>query len=135
MPNVLYGDQHSFPVYEPDADVLAAKRAMLAEHEPLIAHFDGTAERTRNKGAGFYQFSLDEEERRRQMDDLKRRRDETEQKREENLGEDEREVQREGVREREEEVRREGREREERKRTAMKVGFVEERNPKFARAE
>ncbi|GAA5895411.1 CCDC174 family protein [Sporobolomyces salmoneus] len=83
--NVLYGDQTSFPVYEPDPAILAQRAATLAaaQNAPLVDHYDSTRETTRQRGAGFYQFSGTEEERKQQMEDLERERKETERKRKE----------------------------------------------------
>ncbi|KAM0750624.1 hypothetical protein T439DRAFT_325683 [Meredithblackwellia eburnea MCA 4105] len=81
--NVHYGDQRHFPVYEPDPAVLLARAKALAESEPLVSHYDGTAE-NRTKAAGFYAFSRDEKVRAEQMAALKRERDETEVVRREN---------------------------------------------------
>ncbi|GAA5860860.1 hypothetical protein JCM3774_003167 [Rhodotorula dairenensis] len=82
--NVYYGDQNFFPVYEPDPEVLARRAATLAAAAaaPLVSHYDATRE-NRTKGAGFYQFSGNEDERRAQMDALARERDETERRRKE----------------------------------------------------
>ncbi|GAA6023181.1 hypothetical protein JCM11491_003291 [Sporobolomyces phaffii] len=83
--NVRYGDQTSFPVYEPDPAILAQRAATLAaaQNAPLVDHYDSTRETTRQRGAGFYQFSGTEEERKQQMEDLERERLETERKRKE----------------------------------------------------
>lgn len=83
--NVLYGDQTNFPVYEPDPAILAQRAATLAAaaNAPLVDHYDSTRETTRQRGAGFYQFSGTEEERKRQMEDLEKEREETERKRQE----------------------------------------------------
>lgn len=75
--NVIYGDQFSFPVYTPDADVLAARAAAFAASAPLVSHYDASAE-NRSKAAGAYSFSQDEDTRREQMAALQRERDETE---------------------------------------------------------
>jgi N-acetylmuramoyl-L-alanine amidase len=82
--NVYYGDQTQFPVYEPDPEVLARRAATLAAAAaaPLVSHYDSTQE-NRTRGAGFYQFSGNEEERKAQMEALQRERDETERKRRE----------------------------------------------------
>ncbi|BGP56523.1 hypothetical protein JCM8202_004581 [Rhodotorula sphaerocarpa] len=82
--NVYYGDQTSFPVYEPDPEVLARRAATLAAAAaaPLVSHYDSTRE-NRTKGAGFYQFSGNEDERQAQMEALAREREETERKRRE----------------------------------------------------
>lgn len=72
-----------FPVYEPSAERVEAIRAEYAEESnPLDIHYDASQE-VRAKGAGFYQFSGDEETRKRQMEELRRARDETEQTRQE----------------------------------------------------
>ena len=82
--NVYYGDQNFFPVYEPDPEVIARRAATLAAAAaaPLVDHYDATRE-NRTKGAGFYQFSGNEEERQAQMDALAKEREETERKRKE----------------------------------------------------
>ncbi|GAA5945331.1 hypothetical protein JCM1841_000839 [Sporobolomyces salmonicolor] len=105
--NILYGDQTHFPIYAPDPAVLAARAASLAAAAaaPLVDHYDATRETTRQRGAGFYQFSGDEDERRRQMEALERERSETERKRREREVEGDR-VRRERERERDERKRR-----------------------------
>ncbi|GAA5875733.1 hypothetical protein JCM8547_007053 [Rhodosporidiobolus lusitaniae] len=82
--NVYYGDQTSFPVYEPDPAILAQRAATLAAAAaaPLVDHYN-SKEENRTRGAGFYQFSGNEAERQAQMEALKREREETERKREE----------------------------------------------------
>jgi len=81
----LYGDQTNFPVYAPDPAILAQRAATLAaaQNAPLVDHYDSTRETTRQRGAGFYQFSGNEEERTKQMEELERERIETERKRKE----------------------------------------------------
>lgn len=80
-PNVLRGRNISnFPVYEPSAERVA-KIMEEAVEDPLSKHYDATNE-NRAKGAAFYQFSADEETRRRQMAELLNMRDETERERE-----------------------------------------------------
>ncbi|KAJ7127043.1 hypothetical protein C8R44DRAFT_616805 [Mycena epipterygia] len=72
-----------FPVYQPSADRVAQIEKEHAEaNNPLGVHYDATGE-VRAKGAGFYQFSKDEETRKSQMDELKSARDETEKTRKE----------------------------------------------------
>lgn len=84
-PYVIYNPVNHFPVYEPSAERLAAIEAEFSEeNNPLNVHYDASRE-VRAKGAGFYQFSGDEETRRQQMEELKRAREETEKTRE-NLG-------------------------------------------------
>lgn len=70
----------NFPVYEPSAERVA-KIMEDAIEDPLAKHYDATNE-NRSKGAAFYNFSADEETRRRQMDELLNLRDETEMRRE-----------------------------------------------------
>ena len=66
-----------FPVYEPDAARFAEiEKDFAEENNPLNIHYDASKE-VRAKGAGFYQFSADEETRRRQMEELKNTRGET----------------------------------------------------------
>ncbi|WWC73730.1 uncharacterized protein I206_107702 [Kwoniella pini CBS 10737] len=74
--NVIHGDQNFFPVYEPDADALK-KKYLEAEEEARAHHYDSTKE-VRVKGAGQYQFSLDETTRADQMASLASQRNETE---------------------------------------------------------
>ena len=72
-----------FPVYEPSAERIAQIAAEHAEeNNPLNIHYDASRE-VRAKGAGFYQFSADDETRRAQMEELKMARDETEKTRQE----------------------------------------------------
>jgi len=54
----------------------AIKKAAEEVDSPLASHYDSTRE-IRAKGAAFYQFSADEQERQRQLDELKHKRDET----------------------------------------------------------
>ncbi|KAF9468133.1 hypothetical protein BDZ94DRAFT_1280013 [Collybia nuda] len=66
-----------FPVYEPSAERVAEIAAAHAEeNNPLGVHYDASKE-VRAKGAGFYQFSADEETRQAQMEELKSAREET----------------------------------------------------------
>jgi hypothetical protein len=66
-----------FPVYEPSAERIAEITAAHAEeNNPLGVHYDASQE-VRAKGAGFYQFSGDEETRKAQMEELKSAREET----------------------------------------------------------
>ncbi|KAJ7274466.1 hypothetical protein B0H12DRAFT_399967 [Mycena haematopus] len=67
-----------FPVYQPSTDRVEQIEKQYAEaNNPLGVHYDATAE-VRAKGAGFYQFSKDEEARKTQMEELKSARLETE---------------------------------------------------------
>lgn len=66
-----------FPVYEPSSDRVAEIQAAAAEeNNPLNIHYDAGRE-VRAKGAGFYQFSADEETRKKQMEELRQARHET----------------------------------------------------------
>lgn len=121
--NVFYGDQTSFPVYEPDPAILAQRAATLAAAAaaPLVDHYSATGE-NRTRGAGFYAFSADEGERQREMEALAREREETERRRRERAEEGDR-VKRERERERDERKRRiedKRREVEERRRKRVK---------------
>ncbi|KAF8656817.1 hypothetical protein AX16_002366 [Volvariella volvacea WC 439] len=72
-----------FPVYEPSTERLAEiAQEFSEENNPLNVHYDASRE-VRNKGAGFYQFSADEETRKAQMEELKAAREETEKARKE----------------------------------------------------
>lgn len=72
-----------FPTFEPSQERIAEIQASLAEeNNPLNIHYDASRE-VRAKGAGFYQFSGDEETRKRQMEELRKAREETEKTREE----------------------------------------------------
>jgi len=62
-------------------------RQFAEENNPLNVHYDASKE-VRAKGAGFYQFSADEETRLKQMEELKSVREETERKRQELGAED-----------------------------------------------
>jgi Domain of unknown function (DUF4078) len=62
--------------------VAAIQAAAAEENNPLNIHYDADHE-VRAKGAGFYQFSADEETRKRQMEELRQARHETEKTRQE----------------------------------------------------
>ncbi|KAG9099769.1 hypothetical protein FRC06_004868 [Ceratobasidium sp. 370] len=64
-----------FPVYEPTAEKRAEVEESLVESSPF-ARYDASKD-NRATGAGFYQFSADEEARAREMEELKRARVET----------------------------------------------------------
>ena len=84
---LIYGDTIQSAAFNPDTVIqdrmneLAAKRDRSATPPPAT-HYDGEAE-IRMKGQGFYGFSKDEEERKREMDGLEKERLETERRREE----------------------------------------------------
>ncbi|KAF8992850.1 hypothetical protein BDQ17DRAFT_1253506 [Cyathus striatus] len=73
---VIRNPVNHFPIYEPSAERVAEVAKALAEQENPL-HYDASKE-VRAKGAGFYQFSADEETRRAQMEELKSSREETE---------------------------------------------------------
>lgn len=88
-----------FPVYEPSAERVKAVQDELAEADnPLSAHYDPTGE-VRAKGAAFYQFSGDEETRKKQMEELRAAREETKKTREDTGAMDIRPGEVEGMRE------------------------------------
>lgn len=79
--NVIYGDTIQSAAFDPDAPI-AEQMAELARKRdrsltPPEEHFDAKKE-VRTKGTGFFQFSGDVEERRRQMEGLEKEREETE---------------------------------------------------------
>ncbi|OCL13075.1 hypothetical protein AOQ84DRAFT_129002 [Glonium stellatum] len=84
---IIYGDTIQAAAFNPDEPVaekmarLAAKRDREATPPPE-EHFDGKKE-VRTKGVGFFQFSEDEETRKKEMDALEREREETEKGRKE----------------------------------------------------
>ncbi|PBL03680.1 hypothetical protein ARMGADRAFT_952759 [Armillaria gallica] len=74
---IIRNPVNHFPIYIPSADRVAEIEKMHAEeNNPLGVHYDATSE-VRAKGAGFYQFSGDEETRQRQMEELRAAREET----------------------------------------------------------
>jgi hypothetical protein len=80
--NVIYGDTIQHQAFNPDMPIamqmeeLAKKRDRSLTPPPDL-HFDASRE-IRTKGTGFFQFSEDAEERKKQMADLERERLETE---------------------------------------------------------
>lgn len=70
--------QYNFATYEPDIARQEQIKKFLEEQKetPLEQHYDAGNE-NRAKGAGFYAFSQDEEERRKQMEELLNTRKET----------------------------------------------------------
>jgi hypothetical protein len=87
--SILIGDPvNHFPVYEPSKERVAEVERKFADaNNPLNVHYDASRE-VRAQGAGFYQFSADEETRRKQMEELKAAREETEKTRHELGAED-----------------------------------------------
>ncbi|KAF8440525.1 hypothetical protein L210DRAFT_3612382 [Boletus edulis BED1] len=77
-----YNPVNFFPVYEPSAERIKAVQDELAEPDnPLSSHYDASKE-VRAKGAAFYQFSGDEETRKKQLEELRTVREETKRTRE-----------------------------------------------------
>lgn len=86
--NIIYGDLIQHSAFNPDEPVAQQMAELAAKRDksltpPPETHFDARKE-IRQKGQGFFQFSADEEERKRQMAELERERMETEQRRKEN---------------------------------------------------
>lgn len=88
--SVIYGDTIQAAAFNPDRDA-AERMAELAEKRdraptpPPDQHFDSKRE-IRTKGVGFFQFSGEGDERRRQMEGLEKERAETERRRAETAG-------------------------------------------------
>ncbi|GME37053.1 hypothetical protein GTA08_BOTSDO05902 [Neofusicoccum parvum] len=83
--NVIYGDTIQTSAFNPDETIMEKMAEIASKREdtpPKDTHFDGNAE-IRNKGTGFFHFSQDEEERKRQMEALEKERQETEKRRSE----------------------------------------------------
>ncbi|KAF2432350.1 hypothetical protein EJ08DRAFT_648137 [Tothia fuscella] len=87
--NIIYGDTVQAAAFNPD-ETIAEQMAELAKKRdkedtpPPDEHFDSKKE-IRTKGVGFFQFSADAEERKKQMEDLEKERQETERRRMETL--------------------------------------------------
>ncbi|WOO83982.1 putative protein [Vanrija pseudolonga] len=81
---VIHGDQSFFPVYQPDPDAIKQKY-LEAERAERTERYDASKE-VRVRGAGAYQFSLDDEARKVQMAELNAQRNETERARAEAAG-------------------------------------------------
>ncbi|KZT41313.1 hypothetical protein SISSUDRAFT_1059653 [Sistotremastrum suecicum HHB10207 ss-3] len=80
-PYLIKNPVNHFPVYEPSAERLAQiKETYSEENNPLASRYDASGD-NRAKGAAFYQFSKDEEERQRQMEELRKTREETQKNR------------------------------------------------------
>lgn len=80
--NIIHGDTVQYSAFNPDHTISEQMAALAAKRDkeatpPPETHFDGKAE-IRTKGAGFFQFSGDAEERKRQMENLEKERMETE---------------------------------------------------------
>ena len=75
---VIHNPVNYLPIYTPSEERIAEISKEYAEDtNPLNVHYDASKE-VRAKGAGFYQFSADEETRKKQMEELKNVREETE---------------------------------------------------------
>ncbi|KIX03039.1 uncharacterized protein Z518_06589 [Rhinocladiella mackenziei CBS 650.93] len=80
--NIIYGDAIQHEAFNPD-QVIADRMSEIAKKRdrsatpPPDTHYDASAE-VRIKGTGFYTFSKDAEERKKEMDSLERERQETE---------------------------------------------------------
>ena len=100
--SVIYGDTIQSAAFNPDEPIAQQMAELAAKRDssltpPPETHFDARQE-IRQKGQGFFQFSADEEMRRKQMENLEKDRQETERKRKEN--EERREKRRKEVEER-----------------------------------
>ncbi|KIM39765.1 hypothetical protein M413DRAFT_74026 [Hebeloma cylindrosporum] len=74
---IIRNPVNHFPIYQPSEERIAEiAKAHAEENNPLGVHYDASHE-IRAKGAGFYQFSTDEETRAAQMAELKASREET----------------------------------------------------------
>ncbi|KAG9314896.1 hypothetical protein JVU11DRAFT_4000 [Chiua virens] len=97
--DVIYNPVNFFPVYEPSAErVKAVQEEFAEENNPLASHYDASRE-VRAKGAAFYQFSGEEEMRKKQMEELRTAREETKKTREDLGANDVRPGEVEGMRE------------------------------------
>lgn len=85
--NVIYGDTVQHAAFNPD-QVIADRMAEISKKRdksatpPPETHYDANAE-VRTRGTGFYTFSKDEDERKKEMDALEKERQETERARKE----------------------------------------------------
>ncbi|KAL1706774.1 hypothetical protein EV121DRAFT_200556 [Schizophyllum commune] len=73
---VIRNPEGFFPTYHPTEERVAQIEKDFAEQTKVEGHYDARGE-NRARGAAFYAFSQDEEERKRQMEELKAARDET----------------------------------------------------------
>jgi hypothetical protein len=84
-PQLIRGDVIQSAAFNPAAQIAAQMEEMARRRDrsltpPAETHYDANSE-IRSKGVGFYAFSKEEGERRREMEALKREREETERKR------------------------------------------------------
>ncbi|KAJ5950876.1 uncharacterized protein N7479_009289 [Penicillium vulpinum] len=73
--NLIYGEAIQSEAFNPDANIASHMSHLAARRDrsptpPEKKHYDAEAE-VRNRGTGFYNFSTDEEERKKQMDELR----------------------------------------------------------------
>ncbi|KAF9521681.1 hypothetical protein CPB83DRAFT_801267 [Crepidotus variabilis] len=85
---IIRNPENHYVIYQPSEERIAeVDKKFAEENNPLNIHYDASRE-VRAKGAGFYQFSGDEEQRRAQMEELKTAREETSKNRDELGAED-----------------------------------------------
>lgn len=83
--NLIYGEAVQVDAFNPDANIASHMASLAARRDrsatpPDQRHYDAEAE-VRNRGTGFYAFSRDETERKKQMEELKHAREETQRQR------------------------------------------------------
>lgn len=91
--NLIFGDAIQSNAFRPDETTFTAMEELAAKRDkeltpPPDTHYDANWE-IRTRGTGFFQFSGDAEERRKQMENLEKDREETERKRGEREAEQE----------------------------------------------
>ncbi|KAJ5827130.1 hypothetical protein N7447_003893 [Penicillium robsamsonii] len=79
--NLIYGEAVQTEAFNPDANIASHMSHLAARRDrsptpPEKKHYDAEEE-VRNRGTGFYNFSTDEEERKKQMEELRVLREET----------------------------------------------------------
>lgn len=79
--NLIYGEAVQTEAFNPDGDMASQMSHIAARRDrsptpPELKHYDAEEE-VRNRGTGFYSFSTDEEERKKQMEQLKLMREQT----------------------------------------------------------
>jgi hypothetical protein len=85
--NIIYGDTVQAGAFNPDEQTTEAMEELARKRDrsatpPERVHYDASNE-VRSKGVGFFQFSKDEEVRKKEMETLEKERVETERRREE----------------------------------------------------
>jgi len=83
--NLIFGDTIQAHAFRPDEDTAAAMEELATKRDksltpPPEQHYDANWE-IRTRGTGFFQFSGDAEERKKQMENLEKEREETEKRR------------------------------------------------------